>query len=81
MTGLLAQHGERLNWREIPIAPIDRVVSAIACSIKGNVKRNISPSTGSWEKFLDFQPPLQPRETLGSGVPLTAWLIDRKSVV
>ena len=51
-----------------------RVLSAIACSIKGNVKKNISPSTGSGEKLLDFQPP-QPRKTLGSGMPRTAWLI------
>ena len=27
-----------------------------ACSIKGNVKKNTFPSTGSGETFLDFQP-------------------------
>jgi len=32
------------------------VLSEIACSIKGNVKENISPSTGSGEQLLDFQP-------------------------
>lgn len=30
------------------------VLSAIACSIKGNVKKNTSPMTG--REFLDFQP-------------------------
>ena len=29
-----------------------RRLIVMACSIKGNVKRNTSPSTGSWEKFL-----------------------------
>jgi hypothetical protein len=33
-----------------------RVVSGIAYSIKGNVKENISPSAGSGEELLDFQP-------------------------
>jgi hypothetical protein len=28
-----------------------------ACSIKGNVKENISPSTGAGKHFLGFQPP------------------------
>ena len=31
--------------------------SEIACSIKGNVKENTSPLTGSGEQLLDFQPP------------------------
>jgi hypothetical protein len=30
------------------------MMSAMACSIKGNVKRNTSPMTG--REFLDFQP-------------------------
>jgi hypothetical protein len=30
----------------------------MACSIKGNVKENISPSTGAGKHFLGFQPPL-----------------------
>jgi hypothetical protein len=29
----------------------------MACSIKGNVKENISPSTGAGKDFLGFQPP------------------------
>jgi hypothetical protein len=33
-------------------------MSVIACSIKGNVKKNVSPSTGSGEQWLDFQPQL-----------------------
>src|SRR6266852_844114 len=37
-----------------------------ACSIKGNVKKNISPSTGSGETFLDFQPLSALCEALGS---------------
>jgi len=32
------------------------ILSEIACSIKGNVKENICPSTGSEEPLLDFQP-------------------------
>src|SRR5882724_3202949 len=35
-------------------------------SIKGNVKKNISPSTGSGETFLDFQPLSALCEALGS---------------
>ncbi len=38
----------------------------IAWSIKGNVKKNISPSTGSGETFLDFQPLSALCEALGS---------------
>src|SRR5439155_8559486 len=37
-------------WRKIAISlivPDQGVLSAIACSIKGNVKKNTSPSTGS----------------------------------
>jgi hypothetical protein len=33
-------------------------MSAIACSIKGNVKENISPSTGRREKFPWLPAPL-----------------------
>ena len=44
--------------REIAKPLIDprQIMSAMACSIKGNVKRNISPTTGRGREFLDFQP-------------------------
>jgi len=41
---------------ETPHLELGPVVNVNACSIKGNVKKNISPSTGSGETFLDFQP-------------------------
>jgi len=42
---------------------------------KGNVKENSFPSTGSREKFLDFQP-MGASKTLGSEVcPRLAWLV------
>jgi hypothetical protein len=34
----------------------ERMKSASLCYIKGNVKENICPSTGSEEQLLDFQP-------------------------
>ena len=36
--------------------PIDMKICVIASSIKGNVKENFCPSTGSEEQLLDFQP-------------------------
>jgi len=33
-----------------------RIVSVTGCSIKGNVKENVFPSTGSEEELRDFQP-------------------------
>ena len=42
-------------WADLP----DRYPSYQTChrrSIKGNVKKNTSPSTGSGEELLDFQP-------------------------
>src|SRR2546422_7751848 len=41
--------------RRIGVA-VAHETSAIAGSIKGNVKKNTSPSTGSGEELLDFQP-------------------------
>jgi hypothetical protein len=42
---------------------IDRVVSVIACSIKGDVKEHFSPCTGGADIFRDIQP-LSPGKTL-----------------
>src|SRR5438552_891830 len=42
----------------------------IACSIKGNVKKNTSPSTGSGEELLDFQPLSTMKERLVLGCPV-----------
>jgi hypothetical protein len=40
------------------VSPEDiRRLRVMACSIKGNVKENISPSTGAGKHFLGFQPP------------------------
>jgi hypothetical protein len=48
----------------IPVSLATRKLSSpfglgydMACSIKGNVERNTSPSTGRAGDFLDFQPP------------------------
>jgi len=42
----------------VAISPFRQQFSSgeIAWSIKGNVKKNTSPSTGSGEELLDFQP-------------------------
>ncbi len=45
----------------------------MACSIKGNVKRNTSPTTGRRGDFLDFQPLCAGRHVL-SGTDLTSSL-------
>ena len=51
---------------ETPHLELGPVVNVNACSIKGNVKKNISPSTGSGETFLDFQTLSALCEALGS---------------
>ena len=60
---------ERDSGREL-------VVSVNAWSIKGNVKKNISPSTGSGETFLDFQPLSALSEALGFALlPCGPWAL------
>jgi hypothetical protein len=46
----------RLMWTLLSTHNNHSKAMANACSIKGNVKENISPTTGSRKELLDFQP-------------------------
>ena len=61
-------YGRSLRFRWFGI--YHGVLSVIACSIKGNVKKNTSPSTGSGEELLDFQPLSTMKERLVLGCPV-----------
>ena len=52
--GLVTLHLQLARRSSIPT--IIRSMSAMACSIKGDVKKNTCPSTESGEELRDFQP-------------------------
>ena len=55
--------GSRLPMTRQPASDFE-VLRVMACSIKGNVKRNTSPTTGMGGDFLDFQPQCAERHGL-----------------
>jgi hypothetical protein len=59
-----------LEYRQYSLAP---VVSANACSIKGDVKEHFSPCTGGADIFRDIQP-LSPLKTLVWCRALWGWV-------